>query len=109
PAQPTVNVVPFRSPAPVASAPAAPAENTPALTPVERHAFTELATRLTARLRGSKDRPESADDIAADLPLAEAAALKEASAPAKHDAAARGPEIEQRPILDRVPVGVLVY
>ena len=47
---PSVNVVPFRS--------SAPAEPSPALTPVERKAFSELANRLTARLR-SRDKNES--------------------------------------------------
>ena len=95
-----VNVLPF---------PAAPAENVPSLTPVERSAFSELATRLTARLRGGKDRPEDAETVEAIAnPLVpEAPVAKPAAEPKR--ATARTPAGDQRPILDRLPVGVLVY
>src|SRR3954469_6131543 len=53
---PPVNVVPFPA--------TAPAEGVPTLTPVERSAFSELATRLTARLRGPKDKPEQVEEPA---------------------------------------------
>ena len=48
------NVVPFPS--------SASDDSVPALTPVERNAFSELANRLTARLRGPKDKPEQVAD-----------------------------------------------
>ena len=48
---PPMNVVPFPA--------STPAESVPTLTPVERKAFSELATRLTARLRGPKDKPRA--------------------------------------------------
>ena len=51
---PPVNVVPFPA--------STPAEGVPTLTPVERSAFSELATRLTARLRGPKDKPEPPEE-----------------------------------------------
>ena len=49
---PPVNVVPFPA--------STPAEGVPALTPVERNAFSELATRLTARLRGPEGQAGAA-------------------------------------------------
>ena len=49
---PSVNVVPFPT--------SAPATDVPALTPVERSAFSELANRLTARLRGPEGQTGAA-------------------------------------------------
>ncbi|HEY2135954.1 MAG TPA: PAS domain S-box protein, partial [Xanthobacteraceae bacterium] len=136
------NVVPFRSSAPAAE------PRTPALSPVERSAFHELARQLTARLKGEpEDRAEDlADDEAArtdqDATAAHGAAGQPASnentvgadataqtpfeppaaaptlvagsmalpaqavaaphaEPSPHDAAA--------PLLDQIPVGILVY
>ncbi|HEX3939333.1 MAG TPA: ATP-binding protein [Xanthobacteraceae bacterium] len=88
---PSANVVPFR--------PSAPAETKvpPALSPVERRAFRELAQELTARLHG----PEAP---ATETGVEEAPA--EAVAPAA--VAAAEPIIEQV-LLDRIPIGVLVY
>jgi PAS domain S-box-containing protein len=95
------NIVPF---------PNTSAEGSPTLTPVERKAFSELANRLSARLRGQKDRLEQP-----------AATLKEQQAPVavtppatdrptapEERATARTPATD-RPILDRLPVGILVY
>jgi PAS domain S-box-containing protein len=152
------NVVPFRSAVP-ATEPKA-----PALSPIERNAFHELARQLTARLKGEeKDDAQqraaeppaeatgtdAAESVAATPPAAEvvavaapvdeaAAAPDEAAQPAAPTAAesvAEAPEavapdaaaaeaaaaepvtdIEperreptERPLLDRIPVGVLVY
>ena len=104
------NVLPFPSTAP---------ESVPALTPVERSAFSELSNRLTARLRGrDKDKPERQDDAAAaptapslaEPPAAEKTAEpKERAAECTPERTARTPAADQRPILDRLPVGVLVY
>jgi PAS domain S-box-containing protein len=99
---PSVNVVRFPA--------SAPADGVPALTPVERSAFSELANRLTARLRSPKDKPEQLKEHAP--PLAEppqpeppaATPAKRATEPRERTSAA-----DQRPILDRLPVGVLVY
>ena len=91
----------------------------PALTPVERNAFSELANRLTARLRGPKDKPEQLDDgapAAAEPPKPEVSAANPVAAPNEREprgprepAALRTPAADQRPILDRLPIGVLVY
>jgi PAS domain S-box-containing protein len=107
---PSENVVPFPS--------AAPSEKAAGLTAIERKAFSELASRLTARLR-SADRQE-----APGIPVSEPLAPPGTNAPPS--ALARDPLLEplaapkgraegrvttgdQRSILDRLPVGVLVY
>jgi len=99
------NVVPFRSPAP------APEPKAPALSPVERNAFHELARQLTARLKGGAEH-EAADQAAAATQVAAAAAPVEATAspaPAEAVAAPTEGERAERALLDRIPVGVLVY
>jgi signal transduction histidine kinase len=119
------NVVPFRQ--------APPAEpKAPTLSPVERRAFRELAQELNARLRGTPEAPAAAEpgvegalaeapkppdqaaESAASLSLSEAppradeaesAVAAEASA-----AAAAQPAAGIDPsLLDRFPIGVLVY
>jgi PAS domain-containing protein len=96
-----VNVVPFPA--------ATPAEGVPTLTPVERNAFSELATRLTARLRGPKDKPEQIVEPASVQ--AEKPVEKRPVPPPREPRPPRAPALgaDQRPILDRLPVGVLVY
>jgi PAS domain S-box-containing protein len=103
------NVVPFR-PSPPAEPKAPPAEqksppaeqkSPPALSPVERRAFRELAQELTSRLRASPQAPaaESGPEGApAEQPQTAEPALALAAAAA----------IEQV-LLDRIPIGVLVY
>ena len=91
----SANVVPFRPSSP--PEPKVP----PTLSPVERRAFRELAQELTARLRGPEEAPAAAAENAEGRP-AEAA---EASARAEP---AAEPVIEQV-LLDRIPIGVLVY
>jgi PAS domain S-box-containing protein len=86
----SANVVPFRQ-----SAPSEPKVG-PALSPVERRAFRELAQELTARLRGPEEAPLTVAENAEALP---AEAL---------EARAAEPAIEQV-LLDRIPMGVLVY
>jgi PAS domain S-box-containing protein len=85
---PSENVVPFRT--------AAPPDKPPSLTPVERKAFSELASRLTARLRSGEDPPTETPDA---MP----------KAPDRPTVEVRAGATDQRPILDRLPVGVLVY
>ena len=102
---PMKNVVPFRS--------STPAEKAPTLTPVERNAFSELANRLTARLRDRDRKPmpeatPSQPPTAAEPPLAERPPPESEVEP-KERSGARGSAADQRPILDRLPVGVLVY
>ena len=89
---PRANVLPFPSPA----------EPSPALTAVERRAFSELASRLTARLR-NREKPES--------PIAspDAATPSSAATSAAIEPPTPTTEPDQRSILDRLPIGVLVY
>jgi PAS domain S-box-containing protein len=91
----SANVLPFRP-----SPPAEP-KTAPALSPVERRAFRELAQELTSRLRGSPQVPATAEsgteELTAEYPeAAETAAVAEAA-------------IEHALLLDRIPIGVLVY
>ena len=90
----SANVVPFR--------PAPPAEpkTSPSLSPVERKAFRELAQELTSRLRGSHAPAPVEGAIQGavqELPVA-----SEASVPFAE------PSLELA-LLDRIPLGVLVY
>jgi PAS domain S-box-containing protein len=98
----SVNVVPF---------PSAPsAEEAPALTPVERNAFSELANRLTARLRSPKDSaPPAAETPKPEISAAKPPLEPKGQEPRGQSAPLRTPAADQRPILDRLPIGVLVY
>ena len=96
-AENSANVVPFR--------PASPAEpkSQPSLSPVERKAFRELAQELTSRLRGSHLQAPgdsalqgTAQEAAEELPVA-----SEATAAADTNL--------ELALLDRIPLGVLVY
>jgi signal transduction histidine kinase len=123
------NVVPFRQ--------APPAEpKAPTLSPVERRAFRELAQELNARLRGTPEAPAAAaPDVegalaeAAKPPAqaAEAAAsLTSSEEPPQRADEARSPVAAEVPaaaaaapphpaavidpsLLDRLPIGMLVY
>jgi signal transduction histidine kinase len=98
---PSANVVPFR-PGPQ------PEPNAPSLSAVERRAFRELAQELTARLRGAPPDPLPAEGPQATVELAAAPGGDTITAP---DAAARAVlDIPTESVLlDRIPVGVLVY
>jgi PAS domain S-box-containing protein len=77
----------------------------PSLSPVEHSAFQELARELSERLKnppakGNKDLPP----VVMDEPFV----APEPPRPARNGDAARDTQ-EGRPILDRLPVGVLVY
>ena len=94
------NVLPFR-PAPVTPPAPAMEEPAPALTPVERSAFSELARRLTDRLKKPADaQPET--KIEPRLP-------EPATPERRIEAIASNETASERPILDRLPIGVLVY
>ena len=96
---PVQNVVPFRT--------AGPPEKPPTLTPVERKAFGELGSRLKDRLRGADAAPPGGSPEAPELPLPDPAPPRDRSArDDDDDLAARS---DARPILDRLPIGVLVY
>ncbi len=108
PGGPTANVLAFTPP---------PAEETPALSPGERSAFHELARELSDRLKKTAGKADAAapapglpDDFGPE-PTAPAAPPAPVSAPpraARNGDAARDTQ-EGRPILDRLPVGILVY
>ena len=107
------NVLAFR---PASSAPPPPEQRTepasepaPSLSPGEHSAFEELARELNARLKGAPSRraePEEADDFGGDI-FADAAPAPQKTAPPAASAAPSTPD--GRPILDRMPIGVLVY
>jgi len=132
------NVVPFRSATPPADA------KPPALSPVERNAFHELARQLSARLKGDAahegEAPASksgdasgpaAAAVQADKPLATPVeappharvepvhaspaasdSIAEPHASAAAAAAVAIPEVAEpadHPLLDRLPLGILVY
>ena len=99
------NVVPFRG--------AAANERRPALSAVERTAFTEIGQALTSGLPESPEAavPKPDETPAGDEPPApgdDAAVVPSAFAPGsgRAAAAAAGPEAMT---LDRLPIGVLVY
>ncbi len=122
------NVVPFRQ------APAV-EPKAPTLSPVERRAFRELAQELNARLRGTPEAPAAAEpsvegalaeapkppDQAAEsvaaLPSSEAPPQRadEAESPVAAEAvaaaaaAAQPAAVIDPSLLDRIPIGVLVY
>ncbi len=77
------------------SAPPAEAKSA-ALSPVEHKAFRELARQLSDRLRG-------------EAPAAEGPAAAAAAAPAAVSEPGHAGTSDERPLLDRLPVGVLVY
>jgi len=119
----SANVVPFRqAPPPEPKAPA------PTLSPVERKAFGELAQELTARLRGLPEAPaeNAVGGALTEQPPAQneaAAAATPASIdrPANQDTAEAGTKTDDAAeapppgpvidpaVLDRIPIGVLVY
>ncbi|HTC04945.1 MAG TPA: ATP-binding protein [Xanthobacteraceae bacterium] len=120
------NVVPFRQAPPVEP-------KAPTLSPVERRAFRELAQELNARLRGTPEAPPAAEP-SVEGALAEApkppdqAAESAAALPSSEEllpandaerpaaAEATGAAVVAQPaavidpsLLDRLPIGVLVY
>ena len=122
----TANVVPFRQ--------APPAEpKAPTLSPVERRAFRELAQELNARLRGTPEAPVAAEpgvegalaeapkppdqaaEAAAAPPSSEVPPLRADEAESPVAAEAGGAAVAQPAavidpsLLDRLPIGVLVY
>jgi signal transduction histidine kinase/PAS domain-containing protein len=101
------NVVPFR---PGAASDA----KAPSLSPVERRAFRELAQELTARLRAGQEMPADTEGELAGEPAGAAEAVEAATPPAAERASVvdldQGPLPAFEPVLlDRVPVGILVY
>ena len=103
----TANVLPFPA--------AKPAE--PALNPVEQKAFQELGRKLTDRLNktaGDSIPAQMDDDFGPEFiapPAAPPAAPEPPKAPrsAANASAAQRDSQDGRPILDRLPIGILVY
>ncbi len=98
-AQMNANVLPFPA--------VKPAE--PALNPIEQNAFQELGRELSDRLKqpAGNDVPAQMDDDFGPEMIAEPAAPPPARP--SRNANAAGDAHEGRPILDRLPIGVLVY
>lgn len=104
PSRSAENVVPFRN------------ESRPepaALTPVEHGAFKELASRLTERLQGADalasaraTTSESEDMPVAGIPVSGDAGGRALAANLSPE---RDPLEDERPVLDRIPIGVLIY
>ncbi|MGH6682407.1 MAG: PAS domain-containing protein, partial [Pseudolabrys sp.] len=84
-----------------------PTEETPALSPVERNAFRELGRELSDRLKktGAKSAPAQAPD---DVSIGPAAPVVAPPRAARNGDAGRNTQ-DARPILDRLPTGILVY
>jgi len=103
---PTSNVVTFRPQV----------ESTPSLSPGERSAFQELGRELTDRLKKTSGRESvvlpHADDFGAEIltPVVPVAPPAPAAPPraGRNGDTARDTR-EERPILDRLPIGILVY
>jgi PAS domain S-box-containing protein len=107
PPEEPAKVLPFRAPAPP------PVEQAPSLSPGEHSAFQELARELGERLKkpGQPAGPTT-DDFGAE-PFVAQTPLTPPPPPEPPRAARNGDAArdtsEGRPILDRLPVGILVY
>ena len=97
---PPVNVVPFPS--------TTPADVISALTPGESKAFNEIGSRLSARLRG-QDKDGLASDATTQAAGAQSEQTSARSSNELPGPAAPSVSVDHRPILDRLPIGVLVY
>jgi PAS domain S-box-containing protein len=100
---PAENVVPFPA-----------SENKAAgLTPVERNAFSELATRLTARLKGADEianrTPSESPALPTEVPPTLQAPVHGEPPTIPRHFPERTPLEADRPLLDRLPVALLVY
>jgi PAS domain S-box-containing protein len=86
-------------------------EPAPALSSGEHSAFEELARELNARLKNTPVKSEiagAADDIVSKPFIAPAPPPPEPPRPSRNDGAVDDLH-EGRPILDRLPIGVLIY
>ncbi|HUC51370.1 MAG TPA: PAS domain-containing sensor histidine kinase [Xanthobacteraceae bacterium] len=96
----SANVVPFRQ------SYVSEAKTPPALSPIERRAFRELAQELTARLRGS---PDAAADDGAQTEIPETADAAPAAAIELMERRPPAGTVLEQTLLDRIPIGVLLY
>ncbi len=103
PAEEPAKILPFRAP---------PVEPAPSLGPGEQSAFKELARELGERLKKPSGKPAgpspTSDDFGAEPFVASPPPPAEPPRAARNGDSARD-SAEGRPILDRLPVGVLVY
>jgi PAS domain S-box-containing protein len=108
PASERGKVLPFQPPPVAPQEPAA--SETPALSPGEHSAFAELARELNARLKNGSPPTPPADDFGVES-VAETAPQFAAPAPPAAPPPSEGTRSGRngRPILDRLPIGVLVY
>ncbi len=105
---PAAEKPPPAEPPPEEQAKVLPFPTAPALSPGEHSAFRELARELGERLKKPPPGPAS-DDFGAEQPfITPAPPAPEPPPPARTANAARDTS-EGRPILDRLPVGILVY
>jgi signal transduction histidine kinase len=88
------NVVPFRA--------SQTDDNSATLSPVERNAFDELARKLSERL-------SEKDDGAGAIPQASVPQKEPAAFPFLVKSADEEEDSAERPVLERIPVGVLIY
>jgi signal transduction histidine kinase len=94
------NVVPFRASTP-------PDTKVPALSPVERKAFRELAEELTARLQGVRE--DLVEQGPGALPMEDQAPAGPPPLPAASDVSPAATASFAPALLDRLPLGVLIY
>ncbi len=106
PERPTADVIEFRA-APIQPPAPTPIEQAPALKPAEHSAFEELARELNARLKNGPDKSGAAP--AADEFDEEPFVVPASLPPAPAQTTRIGDAQESRAILDRLPIGVLVY
>jgi signal transduction histidine kinase len=116
---PAANVVPFRQ---------APAQESkpPALSAGERKAFRELAQELTARLRGTPEAPVTSDNavalaqetekpseassqVSSETEIVHASPHARELAGHEADVGSAATPVIDPSILDRIPIGVLIY
>jgi PAS domain S-box-containing protein len=101
---PAPNVVPFRTAAPVAEPKA------PLLSSAERNVFHDLARQLTARLEeGPSGTDVLAGTDAADHSPAAGGELTDTDRHRDVRGAGELPHLPEHPLLERLPVGILVY
>jgi PAS domain S-box-containing protein len=114
------NVLAFRQPAPPEpkveakpedkpeAKPEQKLEPSPTLSPGEHSAFEELARELNARLKGAPAK-HAGSDASDDFGGETYAAAAPAEPPKQTRAATAETPPDARPVLDRLPIGVLVY
>ncbi len=97
------NVLRFPTPVPAETKP-------PVLSPVEHSAFREIGRQLSDRLLDAPHEPRLHDIVEiVEIPAPANDAAKPAEPPVFREAVRETPPSNDRPLLDRLPVGVLVY